>query len=61
MNKDKLYTQQELDVELLKNNQGHIFKVLDKIESQQRWILGLMGTGFLGLLGLMARGFKWVI
>jgi hypothetical protein len=58
---DKLYTQQDLDVELLKNNQNHLFKILDKIENNQKWILGLMGTGFIGLLSLMAHGFRWII
>jgi len=57
---DKLYTQEQLDIELLKVNESHLFKILDRIESQQKWILGLMGSGFLGLLGLMAHGFKWI-
>ncbi len=57
---EKLYTQDELDIELLKNNQSHLFKILDRIESHQRWMLGIIGSGFIGLLGLMAHGFKWV-
>lgn len=61
MNNEKTYTQQELEIELLKNNQNHIFRVLDEIKSNQKWMLGLMGTGFLGLLSLMAHGFKWII
>ena len=57
---DKLYTQQELDIELIKNNQSYLFKTLERIESNQKWMLGVMGSGFLGLLGLMAHGFKWI-
>lgn len=67
MSNERLYTQNDLDIELLKqrNNDtydrfGHIYKTLDKIESQQKWLLGLMGTGFISLLGLMAHGFNWV-
>lgn len=64
---EKTYTQEQLDIELLKqkNEEFHrsfeqIYKLLDRIESQQKWMLGLMGSGFLGLLGLMAHGFKWI-
>ena len=58
---EKLYTQEQLDIELLKNNDSHLFKALERIEAQQKWILGIMGAGFLGLLSLMAHGFKWII
>ena len=69
MNKEtKLYTQEQLDIELLKqknddiyNNFTHLYKTLDRIESHQRWMFSLMGTGFIGLLSLMAHGFKWII
>ena len=54
------YTQDQLEIELLKNNQSHLFKILDRIEAHQRWILGLMSSGFIGLLGLMAHGFHWI-
>ncbi len=57
---EKLYTQHDLDIELIKNNQSHLFKILDRIETHQKWILGLMGSGFVGLLGLLAHGFKWI-
>lgn len=67
-NDKKLFTQEQLDIELLKqknediyNNFKHLYKTLDRIESHQRWMFGLMGTGFLGLLSLMAHGFKWLI
>ena len=69
MNKSEtFYTQEQLEIELLKqknediyNNFMHIYKTLDRIESHQKWMLGLMGTGFIGLLSLMAHGFKWLI
>ena len=57
----KTYTQEQLDIELLKQKNESLFKTLDRIESQQRWLFGLMGSGFLGILGLMAHGFKWIV
>lgn len=60
MKEEKLYTKEQLDIELLKNNNSHLFSALDRIESTQKWMLGLMGTGFIGLLSLMAHGFKWI-
>jgi hypothetical protein len=61
------FTRDQLNIELLKQknediyaNFNQIYKMLDRIESQQKWLFGLMGSGFLGLLGLMAHGFKWV-
>jgi hypothetical protein len=56
---EKLYTQHDLEIELLKNNQNHLFKILDRIDTHQKWMLGIMGSGFFGLLGLMAHGFHW--
>ena len=65
---DLKYTQEQMDIALLKqknediyNNFDHVYKALDRIENTQRWMFGLMGSGFLGLLGLMAHGFKWII
>jgi hypothetical protein len=60
MNKEILYTQQELDIELLKQKDNELEKTLDRIESTQRWMFGLMGTGFLGMLSLLAHGFHWI-
>lgn len=61
------YTEEQLQIELLKQknediykNFEHIYKLLDKIESHQKWVLGIMGSGFIGLLGLLAHGFKWI-
>jgi hypothetical protein len=61
MNKDvEVFTREQLDIELLKQKDSELEKTLDRIESTQKWMLGLMGTGFLGLLSLMAHGFKWI-
>ena len=65
------YTQEQLDIELLKQSQSELFRTMDridkdlkdgfkKVESNQKWMLSLMSSGFLGLLGLMAHGFKWI-
>jgi hypothetical protein len=59
--KEKIYSQEEVDIKILQNNSSHLFKTLDRLESHQKWLLGVMSTGFLGLLGLMAHGFKWVV
>ena len=56
-----MYTKEQLDIELLKQRNEEFFRTLDRIESNQKWMLGIMGSGFLGLLGLMAHGFKWII
>jgi hypothetical protein len=65
---EQLYTREQLDIELLKNtNEGILNSInrlerhMDTIESNQKWMIGLMGTGFLGLLSLMAHGFNWII
>ena len=73
--KEITYTHEQLEIALLKQKNediyktfdhmhrtfDHIYKAIDEIKSNQRWLLGLMGSGFLGLLGLMAQGFKWII
>lgn len=56
-----LYTKEQLDIELLKQKDTDIERTLERIESIQKWMLGLMGTGFFSLLGLMAHGFKWIV
>ncbi len=61
MSDNKKYTQEELDIALLKNNDSHLFKTLDRLESHQKWLLGIVSSGFMGLLGLMAHGFKWIV
>ncbi len=66
--KELTYTHEQLEIALLKQKNEaiyktfeHLYKAIDEIKSNQRWLLGLMGSGFLGLLGLMAHGFKWII
>lgn len=63
----KTYTQEQLDIEILKqkNEDFHrsferIYKLLDRIESQQKWMFSLIGSALLGLLGLIAHGFHWI-
>ncbi len=60
MSQEKIYTQDQLEIEIIKNNENHLFKILERLESNQKWILGLMGSGFIGLLGLTAHRFKWI-
>lgn len=55
------YTQEQLEIELLKQKNEEVFRAIERIESNQKWILGITGSGFVGLLGLMAHGFKWII
>jgi|GEM_PF-3393859 hypothetical protein len=57
----ELYTREQLDIELIKQKDIEIEKTLERIESTQKWMLGLMGTGFFSLLGLMAHGFRWIV
>lgn len=61
MSNPEMYTREQLDIELLKQKDGDIEKTLERIESNQKWMIGLMGTGFFSLLGLMAHGFKWIL
>lgn len=67
----KLYTQEEVDIKLLNSKNDNFEKSLERIErylgrldskldSRCIWLLGLMGTGFLGILSLMAHGFNWI-
>ena len=53
------FTREQLNIELLKQKNDSFNETLKQIMSNQRWMLGLMGTGFVGLLSLMAHGFKW--
>lgn len=78
-NMNKTYTQEQLEIELLKQKNEEIFRVLERIdlsvtrnfdridksiesiEANQKWLLSLMGAGFIGILGLISHGFKWII
>jgi hypothetical protein len=61
MSTEQKYTKEQLDIALLKQSTGHLSKTLERIESNQKWLLGVVSTGFLGLLGLIAHGFKWIV
>lgn len=50
------YIDHELRIIMLE----HLAQTLARIESTQKWMLGLMDTGFIGLLSLMSHGFKWL-
>jgi hypothetical protein len=67
MKEQNLYTQEQLDICLLKQRNdefsrsiNRIDNHLNKIEGNQKWLLSLMGTGFVTLVGLMAHGFHWI-
>jgi hypothetical protein len=57
---ERFYNQEQLDIALLNQKNEEIFRSLSRIESEIKWILGVLGTGFFGLLGLMAHGFHWI-
>jgi len=68
----ELYTQEQMDIALLKNTndefhrsneriEKHLEKIENNMNANMKWLLGLMGTGFIGILSLMAHGFKWII
>jgi len=65
------YSQEQLDIELLKQSRDQIGATLGRIESELlqmdrkiegnfRWVLTIMGTVGIGMLGVMAHGFKWL-
>lgn len=66
----KLYTQEQLDIELLKKESSVTSQTLNRIENELiaidkktdsnfLWLITFMISGFVGTLGLMAHGFKW--
>jgi hypothetical protein len=67
MSSSKMYTQEQLEIELLKNNQSHIFKVLDridqKVDSHFHWtlglILGMYAIGLTGLIAAIGHSYNW--
>ena len=67
MQQSHMYTQEQLDIALLNNNQTEIRRALDRIELrldkiEQKvdhkfyWLIGAM----VSLAGVMARGFHWI-
>jgi hypothetical protein len=71
MSQQLMYTQDQLNIELLKQGQGQVSQTLNRIETELlqmdrkieanfRWVLTVMGTVGIGILGIMAHGFKWL-
>ena len=71
MTEQMMYTKEQLDIELLKQSRDLIGQTLSRIESELlqmdkkiegnfRWVLTIMGTVGIGLLGVMSHGFKWL-
>lgn len=71
---NKIYTQEQLDLELMKNNQSNLSKTLERIEStfhrlEQKvdshfhWTVGLMfglyTMGLSGLIGALGHAYNW--
>ncbi len=64
---EKLYTQHELEIELLKNNQGHLFKILErlehKVDSHFHWTMGSISVLYVTLIGTLvtalAKSLNW--
>jgi hypothetical protein len=63
----KLYTQDQVDIEILKNNQGQMFKVLErleqKVDSHFHWTMGSISVLYISLIGTLvtalAKSFHW--
>lgn len=71
MSETTMYTKEQLDIELLKQSRDQVGQTLGRIESELlqmdrkieanfRWVLTIMGTVGIGLLGVMSHGFKWL-
>lgn len=64
---EKLYTQHDLEIELLKNNQNHLFKILERLESKVdshfHWTMGSISVLYVSLIGILvtalAKSFQW--
>lgn len=71
---EAIYTQEQLDIAILKNNQNNIAKTLEKIEghfdkleqkvdSHFHWMMGLMfglyTMGLSGLVGALGHAYNW--
>jgi len=64
---EKKYTQDQLDIEILKNNQGHLFKILErleqKVDSHFHWMMGSISVLYVSLISILvtalAKSFKW--
>lgn len=73
-NNKAMYTQEQLDLELMKNNQSNLSKTLERIEhafqrleqkvdSHFHWTLGLIfgmyAMGVTGLIGALGHAYGW--
>ncbi len=56
----EMFTKNDMDIALLKQKNDDFNQSLLRIEGHQRWMMGIMGSGFIGLLGLLAHGFHWL-
>ncbi len=67
MSSVKTYTQEQLDIEILKNEQGHLFKILErldqKVDSHFHWTLGLIfgiyAMGVTAIIAALGHAYRW--
>lgn len=67
MSQAQMYTQEQMDIALLKNNQTGILKTLErletKVDSHFHWTLGLIfgmyAMGLTGLIGALGHAYGW--
>ena len=50
----------EARVAALEVHMEHVREALRDIRGELRWHLMLLGAGFIGLAGIMAKGFGWL-
>ena len=63
----KLYTQEQVDIEILKTHQGQMFKVLErleqKVDSHFHWTMGSISVLYISLIGTLvtalAKSLHW--
>lgn len=71
---EKLYTQEQVDIEIIKNNQSHQVRIFNdltqllhrleqKVDSHFHWTVGLMfglyTMGISGLVGALGHSYGW--
>jgi len=64
---NKTYSQNDLDIAIIKTEQGHMFKILERLESKVDshfyWTLGSISVLYVSLIGILvtalAKSFKW--
>ena len=50
----------EARIAALEAHMDHVREALRDIRGELRWHLMLLGAGFIGLAGIMAKGFGWL-